>query len=574
MLDRTIKTAKASQVPAVGAAPTVNEQAAWKYDTRDSMRPSPAVGELTFAVDYDARVPLSLSLQGMQTPAGPCKTKSVTLRADQRAVLKQEFALDSAYDAALSREVGTVPLAERASFKEPSMLEFVGAQGDQQRWFISPTQRHGSYGKFRIAVQDTSSAQQPVIMAVKEYRLKERQETERMYPSASQRQSAIKVLGAVAQNYPALSFHARSLIAELGDTSQPVSANLYKKMADYIENGAKSVGRPLSGTTRAKLRLTPKTGHITPEAIVLENALYPLAQSPLQIAESVELAGRVYNFSELMHGELFDVISHHNLTASDRKVVARATARQATRALTAMHGANIIHRDIKPQNLFLDQTGDVQLGDWGFATILKSGGASGQMGTMDYVAPEILSGVRYAKPVDVYSLGLALAAASTGELLISSANNFYFKIRGRTYSAQHEALGIIIEHLGLSGGNMIGALTLPRLRMRLALHPLSYPSSEIEAEMQQAIKAMIQRIDRWNKKDAKLCAMVLSHMLRRDPDARSEAKTLNELFDKLQPANSLDAKSAQKIGREILEKSTGIDATIATVQAYAKAYKR
>ena len=78
-------------------------------------------------------------------------------------------------------------------------------------------------------------------------------------------------------------------------------------------------------------------------------------------------------------------------------------------ALSLCKRHNIMHRDLKPANIFVSDNGDYKLGDFGIARIVeKSKSASTQIGTMDYIAPEIVRGEKYDNRVDIYSLGLVL----------------------------------------------------------------------------------------------------------------------------------------------------------------------
>ena len=70
---------------------------------------------------------------------------------------------------------------------------------------------------------------------------------------------------------------------------------------------------------------------------------------------------------------------------------------------------DIIHRDIKPENIFVSDLGTFKLGDFGIARVAeKTTGASTKVGTVAYMAPEVLRGEKYSKNVDIYSLGLVL----------------------------------------------------------------------------------------------------------------------------------------------------------------------
>jgi len=78
-------------------------------------------------------------------------------------------------------------------------------------------------------------------------------------------------------------------------------------------------------------------------------------------------------------------------------------------ALTACEAHRIIHRDIKPDNIFVTEEGNFKLGDFGTARQLDlSFGTYSAKGTYTYMAPEVNRGERYNKQVDIYSLGIVL----------------------------------------------------------------------------------------------------------------------------------------------------------------------
>jgi serine/threonine protein kinase len=79
------------------------------------------------------------------------------------------------------------------------------------------------------------------------------------------------------------------------------------------------------------------------------------------------------------------------------------------RALEICHNNNIIHRDIKPQNIYVSKFGDYKLGDFGIAKQMERDSlVQSKKGTFAYMAPEVYLGKAYEESVDTYSLGLVL----------------------------------------------------------------------------------------------------------------------------------------------------------------------
>lgn len=78
-------------------------------------------------------------------------------------------------------------------------------------------------------------------------------------------------------------------------------------------------------------------------------------------------------------------------------------------ALEVCQKYNIIHRDIKTDNIFVSANGDFKLGDFGIAKIIERKDLDlSKKGTYTYMAPEVYKGQTYTSSVDIYSLGMVL----------------------------------------------------------------------------------------------------------------------------------------------------------------------
>lgn len=78
-------------------------------------------------------------------------------------------------------------------------------------------------------------------------------------------------------------------------------------------------------------------------------------------------------------------------------------------ALELCQKYNIVHRDVKPENIFISPSGDYKLGDFGIAkTIEKTSSGLSRKGTYTYMAPEVYRGAAYGSTVDIYSLGIVM----------------------------------------------------------------------------------------------------------------------------------------------------------------------
>lgn len=92
---------------------------------------------------------------------------------------------------------------------------------------------------------------------------------------------------------------------------------------------------------------------------------------------------------------------------------------QLAEALAFIHKAGIVHRDIKPDNMLVVSPKEIRLGDFGVAVLPGEQSSLDELrrgvGTMDYMAPEVLEGKVYSAASDLYSLGVSFYELLSGK---------------------------------------------------------------------------------------------------------------------------------------------------------------
>src|SRR4051794_13990470 len=130
-----------------------------------------------------------------------------------------------------------------------------------------------------------------------------------------------------------------------------------------------------------------------------------------------------YIVFEYVEGEtLKDRIRRHRRPPIPEAV---ASAIELARALQAAHHRRIVHRDVKPQNVLIDEEGTAKVTDFGIARSLAEEGLTAEgrvLGTTDYVSPEQALGQDVGPQSDLYSLGVVLFEMLTGDVPFHGGN--------------------------------------------------------------------------------------------------------------------------------------------------------
>ena len=212
--------------------------------------------------------------------------------------------------------------------------------------------------------------------------------------------------------------------AEATGLITPPEIGKYRVLGQLGEGGMGRVFRGLHVALQRPVAIKVLYGNVVRDPVAMarferEAKAAARARHP-RIVETLDFGrlpdGRPYLVMELIEAETLRArLQHGGLPPADAIRIARGVAE----ALVAAHAVGVIHRDLKPGNVFVDAHLEVKLGDFGAAKLLDPAsesitGSDVSIGTPHYMAPEQILNEPVDSRTDLYALGCVLYQMLTG----------------------------------------------------------------------------------------------------------------------------------------------------------------
>ncbi|ORE05940.1 Pkinase-domain-containing protein [Rhizopus microsporus var. microsporus] len=246
-----------------------------------------------------------------------------------------------------------------------------------------------------------------IEMREKEKKLREQERTQREREKAAQQVSAPKkkVEQRISTMNEAQVMEYLKNVVTAGDPNES-----YKKLKRVGQGASGSVYVALSLATNTKVAIKqmdlssqPRKDLIVTEILVMKESQHP---NIVNYLDSFLIRNNdLWVVMEYMEGgALTDVIDNNTMTEQQIATVCHET----TAGLLHLHSQNILHRDIKSDNILLNAHGQVKISDFGFCAKLtdQRRKRATMVGTPYWMAPEVVKQKEYGAKVDIWSLGI------------------------------------------------------------------------------------------------------------------------------------------------------------------------
>ncbi len=161
---------------------------------------------------------------------------------------------------------------------------------------------------------------------------------------------------------------------------------------------------------------------INKEISIMYNINHPYS---VKLVNHFEDNEKLYLIMELApNGNLYNLIQNNIKEKVKNMVLIKKLIVQSIEIIKYLHSKNIVYRDIKPENLLLDNDYNIKLCDYGWATYFTPGKfLTVYCGTPEYVSPEVIKKYPYNEKVDIWGLGVLIFELVFGYAPFSSTFN-------------------------------------------------------------------------------------------------------------------------------------------------------
>lgn len=166
-------------------------------------------------------------------------------------------------------------------------------------------------------------------------------------------------------------------------------------------------------------------------SIMNERNILSLLNNKFVISLKYSFEGNIslYLVIDLMIGG--DLKYHLNKEIRFNQIKSKFYASEILLGLQYLHSKNIIYRDLKLENILLDNKGHIKLCDFGISIISNDNNVNGTAGTLGYMAPEIILKQYYGREIDYFSLGVIIFTFLQGKKPFDTIIPVYLSIRKR-----------------------------------------------------------------------------------------------------------------------------------------------
>lgn len=210
---------------------------------------------------------------------------------------------------------------------------------------------------------------------------------------------------------------------DLEDFLSPDDPNkLFLNQKKIGEGGVAEVYFAIDKRTKKQVaikKMNTDNSALTKESLVWEINIMKNCrhENIVEYVDTYKVGKQIWVVMEYMAwGSLTDILeqfNHIKMTEEQMALICKSTLK----ALNAIHSSHKIHRDIKSDNILINEAGTIKIADFGFAAQLTNTKQKRKtvVGTPYWMAPELIQGIDYDSKVDIWSLGIMAMEMAEGE---------------------------------------------------------------------------------------------------------------------------------------------------------------